>query len=109
MDKTTIALAATEDNAAAIRELTKRIARKTSLRIVESHINDENKTSFGNVTSDGTTGVLVRFAGAATALVFCGNVVINTGSPILTLLPAGSGELMMISNKPAAALIIGEP
>ena len=107
MDKASVALAATEDNAAAIRELSKQFARKTSCRLLDSKLNDEKYASFGNVTSDGSVGVVVKFSGTSTALVFCGNIV-NTGvSPIIAVLPAGSGELMLGAARAANALIIG--
>ena len=107
MDKTTIALAATEDNAAAIRELSKQVARcKTGCRLVDG-TSVNGVTSFGNVTSDGGVGVFVKFVGTAVTLRFCGKDVLTSTAPLIAVLPSGSGELTLNVNRAAGALIIG--
>lgn len=107
MDKVSVALAATEDNAAAIRELSKQLARKTACRIIQSQLNDDGVSSFGNVTSDGSVGVIIKFAGSTITLEFCDQIVVSGTSPMFAVLPAGSGELKFNMVRAASALLIG--
>lgn len=107
MDKINVALSATEDNAAAIRELNKTLVRRTKCRLVSGKAAG-GVTSFGQATSDGSVGVVVTFSGASATLAF-GDVTVRAAvSPIIAVLPAGTGEVKLSAVRDSAcALIIG--
>lgn len=107
MDKINIALSATEDNAAAIRELSKSLARRTKCRLV-SGTAANGSTSFGQITSDGNVGVVITFPGTSVTLTFGGATIATGTSPIIAVLPAGTGEAKLAAAvQNASALIIG--
>lgn len=124
MDKASVALSATEDNAAAIRELNKKLTaaenkiaainelnallmERTACRFVVGTVSG-GMTSFGNITSKGNTAVVVVYASTAAAyLLFNGKSVSYSASPLLGVLPEGSGELQINNTRTAYALIIG--
>ena len=107
MDKASVALSATEDNAAAIRELNKKLNSRAECRLIVGKTTGTSAT-FGKVTSDGNTAVIVTFAGSSTTInLYFRNELINTSpSPLLAVLPKGSGELR-VGIRAAHALIIG--
>lgn len=107
MDRVTVALSATEDNAAAIRDLNKALAQRTTCRYIVATIGDG--TSFGEVTSSGKMGAVVTFSGATAVLNFCGERVAISSSPIVAVIPAGRGELKLETvRQNGRALLIGQ-
>lgn len=107
MDKITVALSAAEDNAAALRELAKTVARRTSCSVLGG-ASVNGKTSFGTVASDGKACVIAAFSGASATLKFCGNAVSTSESPVLAVLPSGMGALELDGVRTQArALVIG--
>ena len=107
MDKINVALSATEDNAAAIRELNKTLLRRTKCRLVAGTAAN-GVTSFGQVASDGGVGVVITFSGASATLMFGNVTVISATSPIIAVLPAGTAEVKLSSaQQSSSALIIG--
>ena len=107
MEKINIALTEIEDNAVAIRELDKKLLRRTKCRLVSGTVADGN-TTFGQITSDGGVGVVITFPGTSATLKFGGATVITGRSPIIAVLPAGTGEAVFPSvYQGALALIIG--
>lgn len=108
MDKASVALSATEDNAAAIRELNKKLQSRTACRLVVGK-SSGSYTTFGTITSSGNTAVIVVFGGTATniRLLMDGEIINISPSPIVAVLPKGSGELKITGARTANALIIG--
>ena len=106
MDKINIALAATEDNAAAIRELNKALVRRCACEVIGGTYGDT--TTFGTVTSNGSLGAVVSFSGDSATLKFGDDVLASGQSPLLAVLPAGTKELKLSALRMGAtALIIG--
>ncbi len=108
MDKATVALAATEDNAAAIAKLQKTVG-KIGCRAVNGVV-EGTFSKLGEVTSDGKVVVIaVVPAGGASLIYFNGELLRKDKTPLFTILPAGTGELTV--QPPVAgvyAIILGE-
>lgn len=107
MDKATVALSATEDNAAAIRELGRELKRRTTNKyIVGTRIS--SGISFGNIESDGTVFVIVMATGTTKRDVYyCDKLIWSSPLPAFLLLPKGSGELQARGTVSAAAVVFG--
>lgn len=113
MDKSTRALYASADNAAAIEallyassnnaaaiealraELNRGIGIK--MRVVEG-VRSGLNTSFGEVTSKTRAGVIVAYSGSGAVLFFNGVEMKSGASPIFAVLPVGTGELTLRGN-----------
>ncbi|MCH5155020.1 MAG: hypothetical protein J1F69_00290 [Clostridiales bacterium] len=127
MDKTATALIATEDNTAAIRALSNKL--NTQAAFCSAAIDDLNSRlekqisntcisgksvngilSFGVMASDGNTCVVLSFDDSAMRTVKFGSTTFNAiHSPLIMVLPKGSGELTISAPLPAQALILGSP
>ena len=109
MDKATVALAATEDNAAAIAKLQKAVANKFSCRAVNGVV-EGTFSKLGEVTSDGKVVIIVAIpSNMASSIFFNGELLRRDKTPLFTIIPAGTGELTV--QPPAEgvyAIIIGE-
>lgn len=108
MEKINIALSAIEDNAAAIRELNKKLIKRTASRVVIG-VPGKNGMSFGQVTSDGNVAVIVSYSvTGAIPLYFCDEEIIESTPPLFAVLPVGTGELRLKTNpRFAYAMILG--
>lgn len=109
MDKATVALSATEDNAAAIRELGRELKRRTSNRFIYGKRTSDG-TSFGKIESDGTVCVLVFLPGTSQREIRYGSQVMWAFPlPALILLPKGNEELLIYhaSGTLASAVVFG--
>ena len=135
MDKTTTALIATEDNAAAIRALGNKLlaqtekmtaaldeVKKLSAQIAELQTKLDSRTSnklitgratssmttFGTIMSDGSVCVLIYTDGTASRTVFFNGTPFATVYSIaLVMLPKGTGEVTMAGTTAASLLILG--
>ena len=123
MDKATTALIATEDNAAAIRALAKslreQIDKNTEAieqlkagvggaphRLLTSAVNLVVST-FGNLTSDGTQGVIMTFDETSKrTITFAGKSVGTLASPAMFVLPEGKGSLTVSGTGTVKALFL---
>lgn len=99
MDKIDAALTATEDNAAAIRALNKKVeqlAERSCDTLIFGKA-DNGGFTFGEIESDGGRPILIEFNETARRTVYFRKIAITNGtSPILTRLPAGKGELVLM-------------
>lgn len=110
MEKINIALSAIEDNTVAIRELNKKLLARTACRVVmgKPSNDDSNTTTFGEVTSDGTVGIVVSILTTTASLTFGGVTLVTSKAPLIAVLPAGTGEVRISSiQQGSRALIIG--
>ncbi|MDE5592761.1 MAG: hypothetical protein K2I75_02390 [Clostridiales bacterium] len=105
MDKIDAALTATEDNAAAIRALNaklnaqaeaiERLAERSRDMVISGKA-DNGVFTFGQIESDGSRPILIVFNETSKRAVYFNKIAVSNGtSPILTWLPAGSGELVL--------------
>lgn len=110
MDRITVALSATEDNAAAIRELGKALAKQASCKFLLGTTDEDGSTTkFGQVVSNGNALAIITFSGSSVAVGFCGRRITLSSSPVMVFLPAGSGELMLGAVRTnARALVIAQ-
>lgn len=108
MEKINVALSEIEDNTNAIRELNKKLTSRTKCRFAVGNVAN-SVASFGQVTSDGGVGVIVVIPSTTMlTLTFNGETVVTSQSPIVAVLPAGTGELVISpATTSARALIIG--
>lgn len=109
MDKATVALAATEDNAAAIAKLQKAVAKGFGCRAVKGVV-EANYSKLGEVTSDGRVAVIAAIPATTKCLVFFNDELVRVDkTPVIAILPPGKGELKAqppVEN--VYALILGE-
>lgn len=109
MDKIETALTATEDNAAAIRALNKKIDRLAdglTNKVIYGVANDAGAT-FGELESDGTRCALIIFGETVKRkAIFCKVSCAYSYSPMFVKIPAGRGEFMTTAPPPVRALLL---
>ena len=109
MDKATVALAATEDNAAAIAKLQKAMAKRVSIRAALGVV-EGRYSILGEVNSDGIVMVIasVPYTGAC-SLLFDGELIRKDKTPLFAIIPKGKGVLAAQPPVDGVyAIIIGE-
>lgn len=96
MDKSTRALHASSDNAAAIDALRAELKRGfgIKMRTVDGS-RFGSYVSFDNITSKICAGVIVAFNGDSAELSFDGIKIVEGASPLFAVIPAGVGELTL--------------
>lgn len=106
MDKSEMALAAAEDNAVAIRAIKSSLKSCGVRCAVRIGTTEKNATAFGNITTIGDGAVIAAFDGDSTELLFCDKTIAVGTSPILSVLPAGSGELRFSGRRSNARVVV---
>lgn len=114
MDKAIVALAAAEDNAAAIKALRAELRAlggekkpQFSPPYRPAAYSANGKTSFGRIRSDGTAVIVVFFSSTISSILYFGDTRVATGtSQIVTAIPAGEGELYIDKIKTVTNAVI---
>ncbi|MCM1368003.1 MAG: hypothetical protein NC184_04250 [Roseburia sp.] len=111
MDKINRALLGVEDNSVrieAVRALLKRSTGATVLSGVTATAGGTSYTTFGTVAVSQGAAVIAVFDGGSCSLDFAGKQIATRSSPIVGVLPVGTGELKLSAARSnALALVLG--